>query len=306
MKENEDHFSSLSDFDLAEEIIDFAREYRSESFPNSDCIGCPTHPTLVAVARSGELPDPEIREHLLFCSPCFNEFRTARDSAATPATTAARSSWAFWPLSAVAEIRYPLGLAVTAGAVLVAFAMLSYLIVLDSKPELAKATTTGQTGGISPFSNTVVDDVNRPDVRLKQNSVDSVSQKSPAAEAKNEVTGRGKTSLNRTTDRSYELRVIDATVLRSGSSAAEAVYTLPAKKINLEVKLPEGSRRGKYEVSLRDEFGKPQIANQTVKSNGKSLAVKLDLGGRRGPVRLCVAPDGEIPDCFSIEVTPTN
>jgi hypothetical protein len=55
-------------------LLEFARSYLAEGFPNPERIGCPN---TVMLRRLGEQPtavDPSVTEHLGGCSPCFRQY----------------------------------------------------------------------------------------------------------------------------------------------------------------------------------------------------------------------------------------
>ncbi len=67
------------------DLLDFARSYLSEAFPNPDRQGCPPDFALRSLAFSPTESDPKVTEHLSACSPCFkrygellSEFRSER------------------------------------------------------------------------------------------------------------------------------------------------------------------------------------------------------------------------------------
>lgn len=60
-----------------DEIVVSAQEYFSSDFPNPQRLDCPSEGTLIALVRAGEIPDENLRAHLLGCSECLGEYRTA-------------------------------------------------------------------------------------------------------------------------------------------------------------------------------------------------------------------------------------
>src|SRR5207248_11202062 len=55
-------------------LLDFARSYLSEGFPNPDREGCPPDDALRSLAFSPMECGPEVTEHLAACSPCFRRY----------------------------------------------------------------------------------------------------------------------------------------------------------------------------------------------------------------------------------------
>src|SRR5947209_411902 len=56
------------------ELLDFARAYLSEAFPNPDREGCPPDDALRSLAFNPRESNPEVTEHLAACSPCFRRY----------------------------------------------------------------------------------------------------------------------------------------------------------------------------------------------------------------------------------------
>src|SRR6267378_2587828 len=56
------------------ELLDFARSYLSEAFPNSDRQGCPPDASLRSLAFNPSQSEPTVTEHLAVCSPCFRRY----------------------------------------------------------------------------------------------------------------------------------------------------------------------------------------------------------------------------------------
>ena len=57
-----------------QELLDFARSYLSEGFPNPDRKGCPPDEALRNFAKQPTQSDQSISNHLTCCSPCFNAY----------------------------------------------------------------------------------------------------------------------------------------------------------------------------------------------------------------------------------------
>ena len=56
------------------ELLDFARSYLSEAFPNPDRQGCPPDAALRSLAFNPRECEPTVTEHLATCSPCFRRY----------------------------------------------------------------------------------------------------------------------------------------------------------------------------------------------------------------------------------------
>src|SRR5437762_10469743 len=56
------------------ELLDFARSYLSEAFPNPDRQGCPPDAALRSLAFNPTQGASEVTDHLASCSPCFKRY----------------------------------------------------------------------------------------------------------------------------------------------------------------------------------------------------------------------------------------
>src|SRR2546426_10864474 len=56
------------------ELLDFARSYLSEAFPNPDRQGCPPDAALRSLAFNPRESESTVTEHLAICSPCFRRY----------------------------------------------------------------------------------------------------------------------------------------------------------------------------------------------------------------------------------------
>jgi len=56
------------------ELLDFARSYLSEAFPNPDRQGCPPDAALRSLAFNPNESEPAVTEHMAACSPCFRRY----------------------------------------------------------------------------------------------------------------------------------------------------------------------------------------------------------------------------------------
>ncbi len=56
------------------DVLDFARSYLSEAFPNPDRQGCPPDAALRSLAFNPRESEPTVTEHLATCSPCFRRY----------------------------------------------------------------------------------------------------------------------------------------------------------------------------------------------------------------------------------------
>lgn len=94
-----------------EEVVTFAQAYYATEFPNSERRDCPhINNALRAVARSGKVPDANLRAHLFKCSECFRTYRSARMDHRPQSI--ARASWLHGLRAASCKLARRLSLAV--------------------------------------------------------------------------------------------------------------------------------------------------------------------------------------------------
>src|SRR5258707_12380673 len=55
----------------SKDLLDFARNYLSNAFPNPHREGCPPDTALRSLAFNPKESQPSVTEHLAACSPCF-------------------------------------------------------------------------------------------------------------------------------------------------------------------------------------------------------------------------------------------
>jgi len=154
------------------ELLDFARSYLSESFPNPERQGCPSDGALRSLALDPRRTEPSVTEHLASCSPCF--IRYSELLIQFKSQTASEHKWSWKRLSAWPKA-HPLlaGTVVTCAVIIAIVAGILYnrLRQPNSPPiEVRKApshvSTAPQVAAYSPFS---IDLRNISPVRGSQN-----------------------------------------------------------------------------------------------------------------------------------------
>ena len=303
MTSGKKYFEADDDLGLSAEILGFAREYQSIDFPNPNRRGCLPNNELVRIVNSGQLAKRGLREHLLSCSPCFIEFQAARKQIEKDIVIAIEPKPTSKKFRPFVFFRHPLPAMILFLAVCCVSGMILYGFLVSKDVKIAESrninlfhneqsTEIQKTLPENPF----VENVNKTPLvnqsPSKQNN-QSLQKDNKRAKAvfENEQSARN----------SIKLDLAKTTVLRNENSS-ETIFSLPAKSINLKVKLIPESPKGIYEVSLLDEFGKPLIKGQLKKSNGKNLTINFDIRNKSGRARLCIAPQGEIPDCFAVKI----
>jgi hypothetical protein len=97
---------------------------------------------------------------------------------------------------------------------------------------------------------------------------------------------------------------LDETALLRDSDRAgkERIVRLGPVQTPFVLTLPRGSRRGTYNVSVVDAYGKSLISRSGSSPDGKILKTVLDMKGLHGRYRLCVSRQNEAPDYYPIFV----
>ena len=90
-------------------LVNFARLYLAESFPNPDRLDCPPSTELRRLAEQPTSADLSVTEHLGSCSPCFEEYQellveTRKKIAATHRTRCRSIWWAYAALAGAALV----------------------------------------------------------------------------------------------------------------------------------------------------------------------------------------------------------
>jgi len=82
------------------ELLDFARSYLSDGFPNPERQGCPPDGALRSLALKPSLSETSVTEHLASCSPCFARYSELLAELKLQKAAGEKSSWnrlSAWP-----------------------------------------------------------------------------------------------------------------------------------------------------------------------------------------------------------------
>src|ERR1017187_9075169 len=82
------------------ELLDFARTYLSEGFPNPERQGCPPDGALRSLALNPKPSETSVTEHLAGCSPCFARYSELLAEMKSQEAAKEKSSWqrlSAWP-----------------------------------------------------------------------------------------------------------------------------------------------------------------------------------------------------------------
>jgi hypothetical protein len=272
-------------------LISSARDYFANDFPNPSGSVCPSRSALDAVIKSGGLPDDDLRAHLIRCSNCFTYFRAG--IAARPVKPARPLVWgkaaAFFTQRRAAAL-------LCAG--LVGWAV--WFNFYQGEPKNMRDLSATPAEPAQEFK------VNTPTPGAKVTPIPPAGVES-APRGKPRVTSTpkdsGRTPPGAAT--SVELDLRDRQLMRETTGeSSERSIRVNATRNKLLIKLPEGSTRGNYTVSLVDAFGETLVTQKASSRDGKTVAVRMDMRGlpNKG-CRLCVSLGDGIPSCFPLIVT---
>jgi hypothetical protein len=324
MEKTKQTFQEMSDEDLSEQILRFAQDYQEKAFPNLKREQCPSESDLLEIAKSGSLPDPEFRHHLLYCSPCFQEFRDLRRDFSPNETSVSKTpvppnkNQFIWKNSFLRLIPIAVLFLIIFGLGLIVIYIQSNKIEKDlvEKGSSKKDESLPGKGESQDLSEEFT--IKKKSIGKDKNLTNKNAGNKKILPIKKDLSRNGKKTrkvnkpkVNRPVESNrsnneiarnfIKLNLSDTTVLR-GESNKQKSFNLPSQQVNVTVNLLKNSPKGTYEISLLDEFGKSLIKTKVKESNGKNLNFDLDLRNKKGNARLCIAPKSEIPDCFLINM----
>jgi hypothetical protein len=89
----------------------------------------------------------------------------------------------------------------------------------------------------------------------------------------------------------------------SDTNIGDNKLILPSRTIDLNVKLPNSFQIGRYNLRFIDTFGNVLLEQKTAVKKGRLSIKSLNLHNLENRAsKLCLQKNGEIPDCFDIQV----
>lgn len=285
-----------------EEVVTFAQAYFATEYPNGERRACSPVQQLRATARSGALPDADLRAHLFKCSECFRSYRGARMGHRPQSVT--RGSWWLGLKAALANLT-PRRTAFTIGFLcLIVFGFTAVTLLWQTRQETPPVALNDSRQEMAALPMSSVSPITAPAATDASKSLSAAGSASMA-----QTTQLRRPKVARTSRMSPQLPIIEINLkedglLRDGAAAGDSqrVINLSRERLRLRLRMPDGSGSGRYTVTVVDAFGKPFITT-TANSNGKTLTVSLDLRSLdTKKYRLCLERKGEAPDCYLIVV----
>lgn len=288
LKRIRSYFGRGSDFAQAQELVEFAVAHFADDFPNPRRDGCPPPETLTDMIRLRTLPAAETRDHLLSCSECFRHFQTelATQRRVESAILPTAKTFLLIPRRIVVPILSGVLVVILAltGAIWVILRIQSRRSSSTAERTLPKATSEtpypqdSQTGPL----NSTADLGKRPQRKAEPDEDRDTSAKGSNDLAANKV--------------AIDLETSDA--LRDASGVQRSAVVLRSATNEVTVKLPLGSPKGGYKLSLADPYGHPVRVAKAISEDGRSLKLDLPLAlVKPGRYLFCVSRLEEVPDC---------
>ncbi|MGH9937604.1 MAG: hypothetical protein ACREAM_15250 [Blastocatellia bacterium] len=249
-----------------EQLIAFGREYFATDFPNPARVGCPSPAALETLARSGDLPDDELCDHLFGCSECFRAYRAALEAGRATAPAVAVSWRSEWRerMAAVFALKYAFALTVILLAVSGAVWLAWRDKAIPTAPRMAQlqpqpsAAISGPANEEQPLRNEA------PGKRA-----DKKTSTPPRARRAPEPLQVFEDDL----DESVPLRGFPA------SGALAEAKPLRQERAMFKLNLPENSRPGVYHVSIVNAAGRSLRTQRASSADGVNLKLEFDLRG---------------------------
>jgi hypothetical protein len=263
-------------------IIAQAAQQHATGFPNPERLGCPPPGQITSRIWTGQLPDQQLRQHLLSCSECFNEYREQL-AAYQVARQTAPTWWQRWKDS------WPVRSALAFAAVLLV-SLGGWFVWQQARtpllPQIATNTNVAQSP-IMPASSP------SPETRAP-------IAKATEPESKPKIASQPAPTLTRAIDLNEYVALRD---VKAGSTEEKPIH-LASEPIRLQLNLPEGSTKGVYTVRLLDAFGRSLRRASVLSQTGKTLTVTLDLRSiKASNYRLELSWQKEAPDYYPVTVT---
>lgn len=322
-KQGEDAGNSLGEVQFAENFMAAAEKFYSNEKTISDRHLCFTEESIYKMVNSGILPNEDIRKHLFECSECFGKYRSALKNKS--ADTSRRRLWdRIFDLQAIKFVA-----AGAAACIIFALIILSFWrLGLNQNGDLAKVDKPVNSNkafeksanDVQNSESQLPDEVsetanNTKDKKFElQNRARSSKGSMPAINSrrsdKNNSPSKIETNSRSNIARKTEtLLILDENrVLRNRENDSEnqsgrSTIELPARRLNLSVKLPRDYPSGQYSVRVTDAFGNVLRERQSAVKNSTLTLKDFDLTGiDKSANKICLKAGNEIPDCFDIKI----
>lgn len=301
--------------DEISELERIARDYFSTGFPNPERIDCPDKIIFQRLINEKKLPDENLQEHLLRCSECFQDYNVALIASREAGT---KQQYTFWQ-TAFLFFKRP-KIALGAGLLAVAIFCVAVFILFNNgavnKSDVENASQLSQkskkTDRDGNESNSKVDTVDKNRTEQgKKTGNGNVEETTPTDNEKDNKKAQTSGNSNKgVKDELLAKNVIvadfDNEITRSNeqsNSGENSKLKLKETSNSLKIKLPSGSPKGEYEISVIDAYSNKLLTRSTWSRNGKTALLTISLEGIADKAdRLCLARKNEIPYCIPLRI----
>jgi CHAT domain-containing protein len=261
-----------------DELVQRGMRHFAQDFANPAGEGCIPAGVLNALIHSATLPSDDIREHLLTCSVCFVHYRSelARHRAGASAVTISRSF-------ARSQLVPILGASVLAIAIITLFVF---------KRDAARPGPAQTVANVNLNTNT---------------TNNSVSNDQPPVSTPSQPPQTSRDSRHLIARNNVDVDLEMHNPRRTPEGTTSPSINLRRMLNTLRFKLPPGSPKGKYKVSLANPFGHYLRTVEGISRDGLRLRVDLDLSSvKAGNYLVCVGRQADVPQCVVATVGPAR
>jgi hypothetical protein len=276
-----------------EEIVVSAQEYFSSEFPNPQRLDCPIEGTLSALVRARELPDDNLRAHLMGCSECLGEYRTAvRTRDRYPTHVAAVSSSSRMPII-FERLRVPI-FAGTIALVLVSVLGIYFWGRRDDHRSALTPSSPVFPGSPSPSGQSSPAAPTLPALGASP-IPNSPSPPRVSPSAQGELLAMNTVAV--------DLEEFSALRGGEGNSGSQLSIKLRVPRTRLNLKFPPGSPAGRYSLTVVNGAGVTLAEATATSLNGTDLSAVLNLQNiAPGSYRLRLTRAGEVPGYYPVTI----
>lgn len=270
--------SGAPEFGSPEDLISLVRRHYASDFPNPKRVGCPGDDVLRATASSGGLPDEGLLAHLFECSDCYRQFQN--ELAAYRATRPEPRPTSWGRIGALFAFR-PVPAFAGALALLLLVVGVAYFMLRRVEEEPARATlnvdsrvareggpsgasppdapppelTPSQPSAAPPLPSPPPPSPERParDGGRKNTQSDKARGRQKPAPRPRHARPSPETALaesERENAQPYPQVFIDLNDYARVRGAGDKRLELPRAGTTLRLRLPEGSVKGRYTISI--------------------------------------------------------
>jgi len=275
-------------FEQHDDLVRLAATHVAEDFPNPNTDDCPEPATITTLISAELLPSDDLREHMLMCSKCFDDYR--RELANHRASKTVRATRAPLKTRLVPAL---------AGGLAGALAVFALVVISDRFQDVGERMSLHPTP--SPAGVSVAAGENS---QPKPASSEPTAQQALSPRESSLPEQRESPSPLIAENRvSIDLENYDP--LRGAVSSQPPPVRLRATRNELSMKLPAGSPQGTYTVNLSDPYGRALRSTNANSSDGVRLRLKLNLSSiEPGNYLICLTRQAEIPQCIPAVVKP--